>query len=107
MKPKYIKSRWFPPFGRAITLYPFVFIRDHAWVETTIRHETIHVHQINRDGFFYFYIRWRLGLIFGVFRYGKGSYRNISYEREAFANNAKGKYLPVDLEERVQKELLT
>ncbi len=74
----------------AITLYPFV-LYSKAMTKKVYTHEMVHVEQIKRDGFFYFYINY-------LYQYLKNRYNNmdhataylsIPYEKEAFERESK------------------
>jgi hypothetical protein len=73
-----------------LTLYPFVLIRDS--VEKTpislIRHEFIHVFQIERVGFIRFYISYALFYLASRVSGSshKKAYLEIPYEKEAYLN---------------------
>lgn len=71
----------------AIVLYPFVLYCDAHPSEELMKHERVHLKQIKRDGVFYFYLRY-LWEYFSARKRGLShdmAYRNISYEKEAFA----------------------
>ena len=82
----------------AINLFGVLFVRneykkrfDSGGFTTTLNHESIHTEQIKELGYIFFYIwyfiEWLLRLPFG------NAYYNISFEREAFANEKNRKYL--------------
>jgi hypothetical protein len=84
---KIIENRFIPFKGfSAMMLFGFLFTRDASRVTMrTVRHESIHVRQMWEllvVGFYVWYgIEWVVRL------FGKGNaYRNISFEREAYAN---------------------
>ena len=92
-----ISKFWVPKGFSGITLFPFVFVRDKYWTEskTFINHEKIHLKQqleLLIVLFFVWYfteflIRWI------QFKDKKLAYRNISFEREAYANEQNINYL--------------
>ncbi|MDR3133036.1 MAG: hypothetical protein LBU42_03310 [Prevotellaceae bacterium] len=91
---KIIQNKWLPPRGySAIMLLGFLFTRDQSKVSAeTIRHESIHARQMWEllvVGFYLWYIiEWLVRLC------KKGNaYRNISFEREAYANEHDATYL--------------
>jgi hypothetical protein len=91
-----------PPWGpfAAITLYPFVFVRMPV-SERTLRHELIHVWQVQRDGWFRFY-----GLY--VWRWVRGvAYRDQPAEIEAYSNDHDTEFLPPNLEALVHSPRVT
>ena len=78
----------------AITLWPFIFIRDEG-NEKTIRHEKIHIRQYNEllvIGFLILYLfDWIVGLI--KYRDSSIAYLNIRFEQEAYENQDDLHYL--------------
>jgi len=78
----------------AITLWPFVFIRDDG-NEITIRHETIHIKQYNELfvlGFLAVYLcDWLRGLI--KYKDKQKAYYQIRFEQEAYTNQKDPSYL--------------
>ena len=95
MKIRIIKKRWWtPPWGKAdgITLYPFVFVRRGA-SETLLRHELIHIYQIQRDGW------WRFYLGYLKRKYiNQVSYLDDPMEVEAYKYENDIGFLPIELE---------
>lgn len=83
----------------AINLFGVLFVRNEykerfeseGFAATTLNHESIHTEQIKELGYIFFYIwyliEWLLRLPFG------NAYYNISFEREAYANEKNKKYL--------------
>ncbi len=86
----------------AINLFGIIFVRneyknyinyDNKYDNRNyiINHESIHTKQIKELGYIFFYIwyfiEWILRLPFG------NAYCNISFEREAYANEKNGRYL--------------
>lgn len=73
---------------RAITLYPLIFCAEEAPSALLLAHESIHVDQIRRDGWFRFYWRyWKDYLdarILGMSH--RGAYLTIPYEADAYSN---------------------
>ena len=78
----------------AITLWPFVFIRDEGNTRT-INHETIHIKQYNEllvIGFLLVYLwDWIHRLI--KYRNGEKAYYRIRFEQEAYENDNNLNYL--------------
>jgi len=78
-----------------ITIWPFgIYFRDVSRIsEKDINHERIHFEQQKELIGLFFYIlyviEWMIKLIF----YGKKSYYNISFEREAYKNEDGLKYV--------------
>jgi len=78
----------------AITLYPYVFIKDEG-NPTVINHEKIHLEQ-QRElwliGFYFLYILyWLIGKVKGMSN--TGAYHSIPFEREAYENDEDEEYL--------------
>lgn len=84
-------------FARAITLYPFVFVSKKADLHdpVLVNHEKIHLRQQQELLVLPFYVLY-------LAEYGRGrlkglshheAYRQISFEREAFAHERDMKYL--------------
>ena len=105
MKPKIIYStRILKRFSlfmdiAGIALFPFVILKDSykrlessARTQRIIRHESIHIKQqlelLVLPFYVWYFVEWFIRL------FGKGSaYRNISFEREAKANENDNQYL--------------
>ena len=85
------------PFGRsyiAINLFGIIFAKK--WLsERTIRHERIHTRQQLEMLFVPFYVwyvaEWLVRLV--MYRNARRAYFNISFEREAYANEHNSAYL--------------
>lgn len=94
---------WFMRVG-GISLFPFIILRekynstDRFWVERNrkiINHETIHFQQALELGVILFYLIYVVEYIVKALLYlniQKGYY-NISFEREAYANDINLDYL--------------
>ena len=78
----------FNPTLAAVTVWKWVLYTDKNPEQAVINHERIHLDQIRRDGalkFYYRYLSEYLKLrILGIGHFL--SYRNISYEKEAYDN---------------------
>lgn len=92
---------WFMSIG-GITLWPFIVLREYYqgttnyWVtkrEKTINHESIHIKQQEELLIIPFYVLYILEWFIKLFFYGKQSYYNISFEREAYSNEHDKDYL--------------
>ncbi|MFK8281645.1 hypothetical protein [Capnocytophaga cynodegmi] len=90
--------KWLVPKGyRAITLYPFIFLRDKTdkQNQVLINHERIHLKQQKEllvIGFYLWYFAdflWK----YAKHRNWEKAYRNIIFEREAYANESNLEYL--------------
>ena len=94
---KIIYNTILPPKGFiAINLFGVLFARKGATLtERTIRHETIHTYQMKYMLYVFFYlwygIEWCIRFI--QYRNSKLAYYNISFEREAYANDSNTEYL--------------
>lgn len=98
-----------------ITIYPFIFIHkdlpNHVNKERLINHEKIHIAQQREFiiisiifllflgfkwwsvlGYFTFYLWYVFEWFFKLFK-KENAYRNISFEREAYSNDANLNYL--------------
>ncbi len=92
---KIIYNRWIPFRGfLAINLFGVLFVRGSGddVTSTLINHERIHTAQMRELGFVPFYIFYCFEWLFRLTRTGN-AYRNISFEREAYANESNQDYL--------------
>ncbi|MGN0213500.1 MAG: hypothetical protein ACI4AH_01680 [Muribaculaceae bacterium] len=92
---KVVRLRWFPRRW-CINLFGVAFSGDTSWInDKVINHERIHTAQMRELLFVPFYVlyvaEWlvRLALCRGWMR----AYRSISFEREAYGNDADFGYL--------------
>ena len=78
-----------------ITLYPMIIIREGRRTSKLINHESIHIVQQKELLLIFFYIIYIAELLIGAVKYGsfKESYMNISFEKEAYANELNLNYL--------------
>lgn len=78
----------------AINLFGVMFVRG-TWRDLNARvlnHEKIHTAQMRELGYLPFYLLYLLEWLIRLL--GKGNaYRNISFEREAYANDSNPQYL--------------
>lgn len=81
---------------KAICIWPFIFARskyeDGGMSDKDIRHETIHLRQQAEMLVIPFIVWYLLEWLFRLFQKGN-AYRNISFEREAYANEKDENYL--------------
>lgn len=78
----------------AINLFGVIFAREGVHIDyITIQHERIHTAQIRELFYILFYVLYLLEWLIKLFIYGKNSYRNISFEREAYAGQGELFYL--------------
>lgn len=102
---KIIYNRIIPPTGySAINLFGIVFIRKEyeelyqkypERLERTIRHESIHTAQMKELLWLFFYLWYGIEWVIRIIQYWdrKKAYYNISFEREAYANEMDVEYL--------------
>ncbi len=109
---KIIRNKYIPfPGYKAINLFGVLFVKNNAKIDdVTINHEAIHSRQFVELMVLFavasVFIRWWLPLFAPLFFYvwyivewlirllKKGNaYRNISFEREAYANEGDASYL--------------
>lgn len=95
---KIIYNKYLPIKGySAINLFELIFARKECkpLSDRTIRHETIHTRQMRELLYLFFYlwygIEWIVRLI--QYRNTNDAYYNISFEREAYANDQDDTYL--------------
>ena len=82
----------------AINLFGVFFVRNGVYKNNslpkkTINHESIHTHQMRELGYIFFYIWYFIEWLLLLPTFGKKAYYNISFEREAYDNERKYKYL--------------
>ncbi|MCM2302925.1 MAG: hypothetical protein NDI80_09910 [Flavobacteriaceae bacterium] len=82
---------------RAFAFYPFIFIKNKEEItdKTLINHEKIHLKQQIELLIIFFFISYFLEFIWNYFRFKSFmmAYRNISFEKEAYQNDANLNYL--------------
>lgn len=93
-----IVAKYLIPKGyRGVTLFPFVLLKYREDLKDTIliNHEKIHLRQQVELLIVPFFIWYLLEYIFRLFQYKSANlaYRNISFEREAYANEKNNQYL--------------
>ncbi len=78
-----------------MTLWPFVLVRRPHPSIFLINHERIHLRQQLELGLLPFYVWYFLEYLYRRYQYRDHylAYRNISFEREAFANDRNMSYL--------------
>lgn len=78
---------------KAINILGVLFVRKGETLsEQDMNHEQIHTAQIKELLYLFFYILYLIEFLFRCFMPGN-AYRNISFEREAYANQHNGHYL--------------
>ena len=94
---KIVRSSWFPPKGYvAITLVWWLIIRNGYQITSRlINHEEIHSEQQKEMLIIPFFIWYGFEFLFRLCQYlnWSNAYRNISFEREAYANQDNIAYL--------------
>ena len=92
---KIIYNKHIPPKGfSAINLFGFLFVRRGVIITPRImQHEQIHSEQQKELLYVFFYLVYLLEWFVKLLRYGKRSYYNISFEREAYLNEDDENYL--------------
>lgn len=82
---------------RGLTLFPFVFVANNSDLEDEIlmNHEKIHIQQQKEMLVLPFYIFYLIdfGIKFLRFKDKNKAYRNICFEKEAYANEKNLNYL--------------
>ena len=93
MKPIFVKNSILAKMIRveAIVIYPFVFFASKNPSATLIRHESVHLDQVQRLGFCAFYFHYMKEYFFNRVRRMNhyDAYRAISFEREAYEKENK------------------
>ena len=78
----------------AINLFGVLFVRNNVILtDRIIDHEAIHTEQMKELWYIGFYVWYLIEWIVKINVYGKDSYRNVSFEREAYLNMDNAKYL--------------
>jgi len=94
---KIVKNNILPPRGfNAINLFGVIFTRSETPLsEKTRRHEAIHTAQMREMMFVFFYLWYVFEWLFRLIQYRNRmeAYHNISFEREAYANDNRMFYL--------------
>lgn len=93
-----IVSRYLIPKGyRGITLFPFILLAEHGLKNDAVmvNHEKIHIRQQLELLVLPFFVWYGLEFLvrWAKYRDKKLAYRNISFEREAYANEKGLSYL--------------
>jgi len=93
-----VTSKYLVPKGyTGITLFPFVFVRNNVLAANPvlINHERIHIRQQAELLIIPFYLWYCIeyGIRYLKYKNGKTAYRNISFEREAYAHEHNPDYL--------------
>lgn len=79
---------------KAINLFGILFVRKGCSMsKEDFNHEAIHTAQIKELLYIFFYVWYLIEYVIKLFTHGKYAYRNISFEREAYANEDNLEYL--------------
>lgn len=95
---KLIVSKYLVPRGyTAITVFPFVFLRENKLktYQVLLNHEKIHLRQQAELLILPFYIWYVTEYLLRLLKYRNRhlAYKNIGFEREAYANESDSNYL--------------
>ena len=78
----------------AINLFGVLFIRgDTVITSRLVNHEEIHTAQMKEMLYVFFYLWYVAEWLVKLFIHGRNSYRNISFEREAYSGEGNALYL--------------
>lgn len=80
----------------AMALFPFIFVRDdlrHKFNKSVETHERIHFEQQKELGLILFIVWYILEWFIKLFSATGSAYRNLSFEREAKANQKDNNYI--------------
>ena len=90
---KYLMPKW----ARGITLFPFIILSDTLDRDNAVllNHEKIHIRQQLEMLVLPFFVFYLIEFLLGFIKYRNWhlAYRNISFEREAYANEKNLDYL--------------
>lgn len=78
-----------------MAIFPFVLLKNRLPKRVLLNHECIHLRQQLETGFILFYLWYFAEYFIGLIRYRNHyhAYRQISFEKEAFANETVLNYL--------------
>ncbi|WP_264522349.1 hypothetical protein [Flavobacterium sp. N1994] len=93
-----IVSRYLIPKGyQGITFFPFIIVADHYWKQNLVmvNHEKIHIRQQLEMLILPFFIWYGMEFLIRwiIYQDKNIAYQNISFEREAYANEKDLNYL--------------
>jgi hypothetical protein len=78
----------------AINLFGILFVRKNVILtDRVLNHEKIHTIQMRELLYIPFYLWYVFEWLIKLIKYGMESYRNISFEREAYDNDLKFDYV--------------
>lgn len=92
---KFVVNKHLVPKGYiAWAIFPFIIFRDRKYMSSRKRnHEKIHIQQQKELWVIPFYIIYAFSYIRNIIKRDLAPYRNIVFEREAYANERKIMYL--------------
>ncbi|EFB93256.1 MAG: hypothetical protein E6507_07325 [Prevotella bivia] len=77
----------------AMNFFGLLFVHHGVYLSADlINHERIHTYQMKEMGFFFFYLWYVIEWLIRIPMKGR-AYKNISFEREAYAEMANSNYL--------------
>ncbi len=83
-----------------ITLYPYIFLKKSyvdlmtpEKLKENINHESIHIKQEEQLLVIFFYLWYEIEYCIKYIKYNHNTYRNLSFEREAYENEGNLDYL--------------
>lgn len=92
-----VATKFFSKNFNGLAIFPFIFVREtrHRTDQQLINHEKIHLRQQLELLWLPFFLWYGMELLVRYFQYQNWhkAYRNISFEREAYAMEADLKYL--------------
>ncbi|QCE41696.1 hypothetical protein [Psychroserpens sp. NJDZ02] len=93
-----IVSKYLVPKGyTGMTVFPFIFLKSKGLKQhkTLINHEKIHLRQQLEMLILPFYVWYGMEFLINLIKHKNGflAYKNISFEREAYCNDANLDYL--------------
>ena len=90
---KFILAKGF----KGISLWPFIILKSEVFKDDPVllNHEKIHLKQQAELLVIFFYLWYGIEYLIRIFQYKKRhlAYRNISFEREAYKNEANMNYI--------------
>lgn len=95
----FVCKKLVPKGYSAITLFPFIFVRNKKDLDNQIliNHEKIHLAQQKELLVIFFYLWYFLDFLWKYLKYKNWdkAYRNIIFEREAYTNERNYNYLKI------------
>ena len=91
-----IRTSFFPFGGfKAITIWPFIFVKGTMPADYVLYHEKIHLRQQAETLLLLFYIIYGVSWLVQLIKHRNAhtAYRNVIMEREAYSHQREGSYL--------------